>query len=143
MENVSKVSLSNEKREKVVGILPSGADSLVIYIKEGRMGIGKWSVVTRAAGLPAWKNDRSIGREEGSQEGLETVKYHSFAGSLPYNFRDHQRRNAYRWIPSYIQGAPFSVGIKGFLDQFSNRYFFQFYLSSQNLIISRHPTRLS
>lgn len=143
MENVSKVSLSNEKREKVVGILPSGADSSVIYIKEGRMGIGKWSVVTRAAGLPSWKSDRSIGREEGSQEGLETVKYHSFAGSLPYNFRDHQRRNAYRWIPSYIQGAPFSVGIKGFLDQFSNRYFFQFYLSSQNLIISRHPTRLS
>lgn len=32
VENVSKVSLSDEKREKVVGILPSGADSSSIYI---------------------------------------------------------------------------------------------------------------
>lgn len=31
VENVSKVSLSEGKREKVVGILPSGADSLDIY----------------------------------------------------------------------------------------------------------------
>lgn len=32
VKNVSKVSLSGRKREKVVGILPSGADSSAIYM---------------------------------------------------------------------------------------------------------------
>lgn len=71
--NVSKVSLSDGEREKVVGILPSGADSLDIYIctymyilygyvEEGRKRIGKWSAVTRAAGAIVRERQKHRGR---------------------------------------------------------------------------------